>query len=151
MPAALPLLKPDTVPTTVPLGNAEYRTTVRLNSPADDGATRATFLRWIWYAARREELHLDGADDDFSTTERMQTALRTVVGPELRLSLSDQQSLVPYARVVRYGTDEIVQYEGVVPKGMTFLIAGSVRLTTTSDDGAVVPIMHAQQRAHSWG
>jgi CRP-like cAMP-binding protein len=85
-------------------------------------------------------LHLDGADDDFSTTERIQTALRTVVGPELRLSLSDQQSLVPYARVVRYGTDEIVQYAGVVPKAMTVLIAGSVRLTTPGDDGLVVPI-----------
>lgn len=33
-----------------------------------------------------------------------------------------------------------MQYEGVVPKGMTFLIAGSVRLTTTGDDGAVVPV-----------
>jgi small-conductance mechanosensitive channel len=136
----LPLLKTDSVSTTVALGNGEYRTTVRLNSPADDGATRATFLRWVWYAARREELHLDEADDDFSTTERIQTALRDVVGPELRLSLSDQQSLVPYARVVRYGTDEIVQYAGVVPKAMTILIFGSVRLTAESDDGAVIPI-----------
>jgi small-conductance mechanosensitive channel len=136
----LPLIKAQTVPTTVTSGNAEYRTTVRLNSPADDGATRATFVRWAWYAARRERLHLDDADDDFSTTERIQTALRTVVGPELRLSLSDQQSLLPYARVVRYGTDEIVQYAGVVPKAMTFLISGIVRLTTSSDDGAVIPI-----------
>lgn len=138
--SALPHLKPGVMPTTVALGGAEYRTTVRLMSPADAGATQATFLRWVWYAARREQLHLDEADDDFSTTERVQTALRTVVGPELRLSLSDQQALVPYARVVRYGSDEIVQYEGAVPKGMTFLIAGSVRLTTTGDDGAVVPI-----------
>lgn len=137
----LPLLTPETVPTTVHLGNAEYRTTVRLNSPADDGVTRSTFVRWVWYASRREELHLDGADDDFSTTERIQAALRSVVGPELRLSLSDQQSLGPYAKVVRYGTEEVVQREGVVPKGMTFLMSGSVRLTTLSDDGAVVPIM----------
>jgi small-conductance mechanosensitive channel len=136
----LPLLKEGTVPTTVAVGKAEYRTTVRLNSPADDEATRATFVRWVWYAARRERLHLDGAADDFSTTKRIQTALRTVLGPELRLSLSDQQSLVPYARVVRYGTGEIVQYAGVVPKGMTVLITGSVRLTATGDDGVAVPI-----------
>ncbi len=136
---SLPDLKPGVMPTTIALGGAEYCTTVRLNSPADAGATKAAFLRWVWYAARREQLHLDEADDDFSTTERVQTALRDV-GPELRLSLSDQQALVPYARVVRYGTDEIVQYAGVVPKGMTFLVTGSVRLTTTDDDGAVVPI-----------
>ena len=41
--------------------------------------------------------------------------------PELRLSVGDQQSLVPYARMVRYGADEIVQYAGLVPTGMTFL------------------------------
>ncbi len=136
----LPLLNSEAVPTTVHLGNAEYRTTVRLNSPADDGASRTAFMRWVWYAARREELHLDNADDDFSTTERVQAALRSVVGPELRLSLSDQQSLGPYAKMVRYGIDEVVQREGVVPKGMTFLISGSVRLTAVSDDGAVIPI-----------
>ncbi|AKN16648.1 mechanosensitive ion channel family protein [Mycobacterium haemophilum] len=138
--SALPHLKAGIMPTTVALGNAEYCTTVGLNSPADDGAARATFLRWVWYAARREQLHLDDAHDDFSTTERVESALRTVVGPELRLSLSDQQALISYAKVVRYGTDEIVQYTGAVPKAMTFLIAGSVRLTATGDDGTVMPI-----------
>ncbi len=136
---ALPQRMPGVVPTTTALAGAEYTTTVRLSSPADAGAAKATFLRWVWYAARREALHLDEADDDFSTTERVQAALRTV-GPDLRLSLSDQQALVPYARVVRYGTDEIVQYAGVVPTGMTFLVTGSVRLTATDDDGVVVPI-----------
>ncbi len=138
--SALPQLKSGVMPAAVALGGGEYRTTVRLKSPADDGAAQATFLPWVWYAARREGLHLDEADDDFSTTERVQGALRTVVGPELRLSLIDQQSLVPYARVVRYGTDEIVQHAGTVPKGMTFIIAGSVRLTATTEDGSVVPI-----------
>lgn len=136
----LPQLKSGVVPTTVALGGGEYRTTVRLKSPADEGATQATFLRWVWYAARRDELHLDEADDDFSTPERVQTALRTVVGPELRLSLSDQQSLAPYGRVLRYGTDEIVQHAGVVPSGMTFIVAGSVRLTATIEDGSVVAL-----------
>ncbi|SOJ56238.1 putative MscS family protein YkuT [Mycobacterium simulans] len=138
--SGLPQLKSGVVPTTVALGGGEYRTTVRLKSPADEGATQATFLRWVWYAARREELHLDEADDDFSTTERVQTALRTVVGPELRLSLSDQQSLAPYGRVVRYGADEIVQHAGVVPSGITFIVAGSVRLTATIEDGSVVSL-----------
>jgi small-conductance mechanosensitive channel/CRP-like cAMP-binding protein len=138
--AGLPLVKPGTTPATVVVGDASYRTTVRLSSPADDGATTATFLRWVWYAARREELHLDGADDAYSTTERVQTALRTVVGPELRLSLSDQQSLLAYARVVRYGADEIVQYAGVVPKAMSILIAGKVRLTAPDGEDAAIPV-----------
>src|SRR5262249_60630559 len=49
-------------------------------------------------------------------------------------------SLVSCARIVGYGADEIVEYAGQVPPGMTFLIAGRVRLTTTADDGSLVPI-----------
>jgi small-conductance mechanosensitive channel len=136
--SALPQRKSDVAPTPTAAGGGEYRVSIALKSPADDGAARATFLRWIWYAARREGLHLEGADDDFSTSARVQMAMRTVVAPALRLSLTDQQSLLPHAKMVRYGTDEVVQYAGEVPTAMTFLIRGSVRLTTTTEDGSVI-------------
>jgi small-conductance mechanosensitive channel len=132
--------KADSTPTAVAAGSGEYRVTIGLKSPADDGPARATFLRWIWYAARREGLHLDGADDDFSTPARVQMAMRTVVAPALRLSLTDQQSLTSHAKIVRYGADEVVQFAGEVPTAMTFLITGCVRLTTTAKDGAVLSL-----------
>jgi len=138
--SALPQRKTDVAPTSSTAGAGEYRVSIALKSPADDGAARATFLRWIWYAARREGLHLDGASDDFSTPARVQKAMGTVVAPALRLSLTDQQSLVPHAKVVRYGADEVVQYAGEVATAMTFLIKGSVRLTTATEDGSVVPL-----------
>jgi small-conductance mechanosensitive channel len=137
---ALPQLKVDSVPTSSIVGAGEYQVSVALRSPADDGAAKATFLRWIWYAARREGLHLDGETDDFSTPARVQMAMRDVVAPALRLSLADQQMLIPHARMVRYGTDEIVQYTGEVPTSMTFLIKGSVRRTSIGDDGSVAPL-----------
>jgi small-conductance mechanosensitive channel len=137
---ALPQRKVDTAPIAVAVGSGEYRVTIGLKSPADDGAARSTFLRWIWYAARRAGLHLDGANDDFSTPARVQMAMRNVVAPALRLSLTDQQMLIPHAKIVRYGTDEIVQLAGDVPTAMTFLIKGSVRLTTTADDGSVLSL-----------
>jgi small-conductance mechanosensitive channel len=145
---ALPQLKSGTTTTSVVIGNVnystslctQYRTVIPLNSPADDVHAQATFLRWIWYAARREGLHLDGADDDFSTPERVEKALRMVVVPALRLSDTDQQSLAAHARLVRYGADEVVEYAGQVPKAMTFLIAGSVRMTATAEDGSVIPV-----------
>jgi len=136
----LPQCKADSTPTAVAAGSGEYRVTIGLKSPADDGAARATFLRWIWYAARREGLHLDGADDDFSTPARVQIAMRTVVAPALRLSHTDQQSLTSHAKIVRYGTDEVVQFAGKVPTAMTFLITGCVRLTTTAEDGSVLSL-----------
>ena len=138
--SALPHLKPGVMPITVALGGAEYRTTVKLASPADADSTEATFLRWVWYAARRARLHLDGADDNFSTKQRVEKALRTVVAPALRLSHTDQQSLIAYAKIVRYGADEIVEYAGQVSAGMTFLVAGRVRLTATTEDGSVIPV-----------
>ena len=137
---ALPHRKPDVAPTTAVVGGGEYQVSIALKSPADDGLAQATFLRWIWYAARREGLHLDRADDDFSTPARVQKAMRTVVAPALRLSLTDQQALVPHAKMVRYGTDEVVQYAGDVPTAMTFLIKGSIRLTATAEDGSVIPV-----------
>jgi small-conductance mechanosensitive channel len=136
----LPQCKADTTPTAVATGSGEYRVTIGLKSPGDDGAARSTFLRWIWYAARREGLHLDGEDDDFSTPARVQMAMRTVVAPALRLSLTDQQSLVSHAKIVRYGTDEVVHFAGEVAHAMTFLITGSVRLTATAEDGSVLSL-----------
>lgn len=137
---ALPQLQPGSVPRSVPVGAGEYRTTIGLDSPAEAGAATATFLRWAWYAARRENLHLDDADDDFSTVQRVEHALHTVVALALRLSTEEQRALRSAARIVRYGTDEIVEDAGQVPAAMTFLVAGRVQLTAIADDGTVVPI-----------
>ena len=133
---ALPQRKPNGAATSMPTGGGEYRLTVGLKSPADDSAAQATFLSWLWYAARRAGLQLDGEDDEFSTPERVEYALRTVVAPVLRLSRTDQQALQPHARVVRFAADEIVENAGEIPTAMTFLIAGSVRLTAVSPDGS---------------
>lgn len=126
---ALPLRTTGESPRSVALGGGDYRTTIALDSPADDGPAQAVFLRWLWYAARREGLHLDDATDEFSTPERVAEALRTVVAPTLRLTDTDQQALVPYATMVRYGTDEVLERAGQVPTAMTFLTEGSVRVT----------------------
>ncbi len=137
---ALPQRRPDAVATSTPTGGAEYRVTVGLNSPADDSAAQAKFLRWIWYGARREGLRLGGIEDDISTVERIEKALRTVVAPALRLSQQDQHSLVSHAKIVRYGAEETVEHAGRVPSKMTFLIEGGVRLTATAKDGSTVAV-----------
>ncbi|CPR10615.1 transmembrane protein [Mycobacterium bohemicum DSM 44277] len=136
----LPHVQLGSVPKSVPVGAAEYRTTIGLSSPEDAGAAKATFLRWVWYAARRENLHLDEADDDFSTPPQIEHALRTVVAPTLRLSAEEQRSLQSCARIIRYGADEVVERAGEVPGAMTFVVAGRVQMTATADDGSVVPI-----------
>jgi small-conductance mechanosensitive channel len=136
----LPQRKPDAAPSSVPLGGIQYRTNIQLKSPADDGPAKATFLRWIWYAARREGLHLDETDDEFATPERVADALRTVVTPTLQLSPTDQQELAMYATITRYGAEEIVARTGEVPDRMMFIVSGRIRLTATTDDGSIVTV-----------
>jgi small-conductance mechanosensitive channel len=138
--AALPQCKADSTPTAMAGGSGEYAVSIGLKSPADDGVARSTFLRWLWYAARRAGLHLDRADDDFSTPARVQMAMRNVVAPALRLSHTDTETLIEHARLVRYGADEVVQFAGAVPTAMSFLIKGRVRQTITADNGSVLSL-----------
>jgi CRP-like cAMP-binding protein len=138
--SGLPQLRPGSTPKTVPAGGLQYKTTIPLASPADDGRAKATFLRWIWYASRRDDLHLDEAEDDFGAPDVVENAIRTAVAPVLRLSAADQQHLALHAKVVRYGADETIQHMGEVPLRMSFIMAGTVRVTAHSEDGVAVPV-----------
>jgi hypothetical protein len=135
----LPQMRPDAAPSTVPLGGLQYKTLIPLRTPADDFATKSKFLRWAWYASRRAGLHLDEAEDEFETPERLENSLR-IIAPTLRLNQADQEEFLPHARITRYGTDEYIQLAGQVPKRMTFIVNGRVRLVVTGDDGAIIPV-----------
>jgi small-conductance mechanosensitive channel len=137
--AALSQLRKDATPSSVHLGGLQYSTAIPLRTPADDSAAKATFLRWVWYASRRAGLHLDEAEDEFETPERLVASLRTIA-PTLRLTQAEQEELLPHASLARYGTDEYVQLAGQVPKRMTFIVNGHVQLIVTGEDGAVVPV-----------
>lgn len=137
--AALPNLRTGALPSTVSAGAGQYKTSIPLRSPAEDFRTRAMFTRWIWYAARRAELRLDAQDDDFSSPERLEKAVR-IIGPTLRLNHTDHQQILSDARITRYGSDEALQMPGQVPKRMTFIVNGRVRLIALGDDGAMVTV-----------
>ena len=139
--AELPHRRQESVVSAAPLGGKEYRTTIPLSSPADDGAARTAFLQWVWYAARREGLHLDeAADEHFSTPERVAEAVRAVVAPTLWLRGDDQREVVADAVMDRYGADELIQRSGEVPDRMTFIVSGRVRLTGVTPDGGEISI-----------
>ena len=99
--ATLPQLRPDATPSSVRNGGLNYGTGIPLRTPADDFATKSLFLRWVWYASRRAGLHLDEAEDEFATPERVEASLR-IIAPTLRLSQDDQQELLSKARLTRY-------------------------------------------------
>ena len=136
---ALPQLRPDAVPSSFAAGGLNYSTSIPLRTPADDFGARVTFLRWVWYASRRAGLHLDEAEDEFETTERMNRSL-AIIAPTLRLNQDDIDELLPHARLARYGADEYIQSSGEVPKRMIFIVNGRVRLVAHGEDGSVIPV-----------
>jgi small-conductance mechanosensitive channel len=137
--AMLPQLRADAAPSSVRTGALQYNTGIPVRTPADDFAAKSLFLRWVWYASRRDGLHLDEAEDEFATPERLEASLR-IIAPTLRLTAADQQALLPRAKLTRYGTEEYLQFAGQVPKRMTFVVNGRVRLVASGDDGAIIPV-----------
>ena len=137
--AMLPQLRGGAAPSSVHVGGLQYLTSVPLDTPADDFAAKTMFLRWVWYAARRAGLHLDEAEDEFETAQRVQQAVSVVAGT-LRLSGAEQEGLLPHVRVTRYGTDEYLQVSGQVPTRMVFIVSGRVRLVASGEGGKVVDL-----------
>jgi len=135
----LPQLRPGATPSSVRSGAMEYSTGIPVRSPADDFAAKSQFLRWVWYASRRAGLHLDEAEDEFATAERVQTSLR-IIAPTLRLNHQDQEDLLTRVSLTRYGADEYIQYTGQIPKRMSFIVNGKVRLAATDDAGGIIPV-----------
>jgi small-conductance mechanosensitive channel/CRP-like cAMP-binding protein len=135
----LPQVAGHVTPSSVPIGGTGYQTSIPLRTPADAFAARSTFLRWTWYAARREGLHLDEIDDDFATCQRLEEALR-VIAPTLRLTHTDRQVLLPRVRITRYAAEETVQTVGEVPTRMTFVVAGRIRLVASGPAGELIPV-----------
>lgn len=135
----LPQRRAGAAPKAIPLGAGEYKTSIPLRTPADDSAARAVFVRWLWYAARRAELHLDGEADDFSTPERLTKAVRQMA-PTLRLSHTEQQEVLNHSALVRFGADELIQQAGEVPTHMSFIVSGRVGVSVAGDDDAVIPV-----------
>lgn len=134
----IPLCDPDRSPSTVPFGGLQYKTKIPLKSPAEDGRATAKFRSWIWYSARREGLHLDEADDAFSSPGLVEEGIRKVVGPTFRLSRDDHEELIEHARVEYYGDGERMQRAGEVPSGMLFVMSGTVQMTAYLEDGSEV-------------
>jgi small-conductance mechanosensitive channel len=137
--SALPQLRPDAAPSSFPAGGLQYSTSIPLRTPADDFGAKVTFLRWVWYASRRAGLHLDEAEDEFETSERLNRSLE-IIAPTLRLSQADMEALLPHARLARYGAEEYIQSAGEIPKRMTFIVNGRARLEAGAGDGAVVSV-----------
>ena len=137
--AALPMLESGVTPTTAMTGPKTFVTAIPLAGPALAGPASSTLQRWIWYAARREGLHLDGIADDYSTPDRIEMALTTLAAT-LHLASGDVAALTPTVTLERYGAGETIQPAGSVPTAIRFVVDGRITLRVPVDGAALLRI-----------
>jgi small-conductance mechanosensitive channel len=130
----LPQRYPGTAPSAVPIGGAAYEVTFEVRGPAFEAEALATFRMWLWYAARRVPLGLDGdTTDDFVTPERVSASVASVA-PTLHLTGDDAAALEPVVKLERYAAGETIIRTGTIPNAVRFVLAGSVELRVPLDD-----------------
>lgn len=132
--AELPQRHPGTTPSAVPLGGAAYAVSFEVRGPSQEGEALAVFRLWLWYAARRAGLALDGdGTDDFASDERRDAAVQAIA-PTLYLGADDAVALRPVVRLERYAAGETIMRPGVVPRSLRFVLSGSVELRVPFED-----------------
>lgn len=118
-------------------GAGTYTVTLPLEGPSVAAQAMSLYLAWVWYAARRRGLALDGdATNPIADPARLEDAL-DVVGPTLQLGERERELVRASAHLERYGTGEIVQPAEVVPSEIRFIVAGHARLAVDVAGGRI--------------
>jgi small-conductance mechanosensitive channel len=137
---ALPSRRPELSPRVTSLGAGEYRVSVPITTPAEQGATVSQLIHRLWYAARRAGLHLDDADDaesdDTATSSIHSRRIITAFG----LDDESVQEIFAAGTFVGYGEGEVAQPVGSIPDAVAFIIEGAVALTAYTEDGRDIVI-----------
>ena len=124
----LPLIAPGREPSTVLTGAGAYATSIPLVTLADGGAAKAEFLTRIWYAARRANLALNGADIWQGESTADVELLLQRAAPRLRLDANQLGALASGMDLERWAPGEVLQRAGQVPTAMRWVSEGTVAL-----------------------
>jgi small-conductance mechanosensitive channel len=121
-------------------GGGAYEVVLRLQDLTDIAGSRSLFLGWLWYASRREGLHLDGAGPGgWTTAEATEQAARSVCAA-LFLSPDEAAEMAADLELVRYGTGETVQSVGERPDTLGIVVTGRIGLSRVSPTGDRTPV-----------
>jgi len=143
--SGLPELAPGSSPMAAAMDKARYEINIPLSSPGKQYGTLSLFRTRLWYAARRNGLHLDrDLTDNYATPERVRENLLRLA-PRFQISADDAESLVEHVRLERYGEGEVVQKVGIIPDGVRVLVEGVIELQVPASLGAVVPVVQLKR------
>ncbi|MFJ6680213.1 mechanosensitive ion channel domain-containing protein [Microbacterium sp. NPDC091382] len=134
---ALPMKVASERPSAEYSGNGSYRVSFAVERPGLREHALSLYLAWLWYAARRQHLALDGdATDPIAEPHHLEAAVATV-SPTLHLRNEDGDTVRSASHLERYGAGEVVLPTGVVPDHMWFVVSGSVRLAVETSAGRI--------------
>lgn len=131
----LPMLAAGEEPVARYLGAANYEVSLPVPGPGFAAEATSLFSAWIWYAARRRSLALDGdSSDPIADPTRLAEAI-AMLAPALGLDEEERERLAGQCRLERYGTGEVVQRAARVPDAIRFVVDGRLRLSVSADGG----------------
>lgn len=118
-------------------GAGEYSVSLPVNGPSQGGAALSLYLAWLWYAARRRGLALDGDSTDPIAEPQQLAAAVSFIGPTLHLGDKDRELILEEAHLERYGSGEVIFESGVVPQSVLFVVDGTVRVSVEARDARI--------------
>jgi small-conductance mechanosensitive channel len=128
---------PDQSTTVAYGGGGAYSVTVPLPGPAQVSSSMSLYRSWLWFAARRRGLALDGdSSDPIAEPGRLERALE-VVAPTLHLGDSERELVLATSKLERYGAGEIVLRAGVRPDHIRFIVSGHASLLVEAAGGRI--------------
>jgi small-conductance mechanosensitive channel len=134
---SLPDKVPDQSTTVAYGGGGAYSVTVPLPGPAQVSSSMSLYRSWLWFAARRRGLALDGdSSDPIAEPGRLERALE-VVAPTLHLGDSERELVLATSKLERYGAGEIVLRAGVRPDHIRFIVSGHASLLVEAAGGRI--------------
>jgi small-conductance mechanosensitive channel len=134
---ALPNRSRTEAPVVVDKGAGAYAITVALIGPAVAEEEISRYRSWLWYAARRRGLALDGDNTDpLADPARLAAAIESLA-PALQLNDESRRLLNSTARLERYGPGEVILPTGIVPGHIRFLVSGRALLTVEAAGGRI--------------
>jgi small-conductance mechanosensitive channel len=134
---SLPDKVPDQSTTVAYGGGGAYSVTVPLPGPAQVSSSMSLYRSWLWFAARRRGLALDGdSSDPIAEPGQLERALE-VVAPTLHLGDSERELVLATSKLERYGAGEIVLRAGVRPDHIRFIVSGHASLLVEAAGGRI--------------
>lgn len=118
-------------------GAGAYSVTLPVQGPAVAQQALSVYLAWLWYAARRRGLALDGdSTDPIAEPGRLERAL-DIVGPTIHLNDAERTALLTSTHLQRFGTGEVVHTAGIVPSEILFVVEGKLRIMVEAGGGRI--------------